>query len=434
MTEPVDAPADSEQVTGLIDSVVNLKSTNELDSASAQETGLQKPQYTVELSGPSSVSISFGNKLAVGGGVYAQVQGKSIDVVPAEVLTKLDQEASSYRQTRLVMTPSSNITQVVIDQKSGKVTLQKHGEDWEVTTPQKLDADTPTVTDLLSALTGLKATSFVDDPTEAADAMKGSPPISHISFTATPTPEPGAATQPSTQPVTTTITFGAYDDILKKHIYAKVEGSPFIAKVDVASLAALEKKPLDLRDKKVLDIDPDQVSRFSITTTLFKESSAKGAEVVVKRRQGSGGNGVPFVTTAPSTAPSTQPSLADKLQLPEAKPPSPWVLGNGDPADENDVKDFLAALHPLRVDKYLETNPVTQPTTQLVVKIHTEAAGGAGSADHELRLIDRGNEQPYLGIYNGLTFEISRFTLSKFMQDDFKPKPTPSPSAPAGIQ
>jgi hypothetical protein len=356
-------------------------------------------------------------------------------VVPAEVLTKLDQAASSYRQTRLVMTPSLNITQVVIDQKSEKTTLQKHGDDWLVTTPQKLNADTPAVTDLLSALTGLKATSFVDDSTEAADAMKGSPPISSISFTAAPPSEPGATTQPSTQPVTTTITFGAYDDILKKHIYAKVEGSPFIAKVDVASLTALEKKPLDLRDKRVLDIDPDQVSRFSITTTLRKVPDAKGAEVIVQRRQGGGGKGVPFVTTAPSTAPATQPSLADKLQLPNAKPPSPWVLGNGDEADENEVKDFLTALHPLRVDKYLETNPVTQPATQFVVKVHTEAAGGAGLADHELRLIDRGNEQPYVGIYGGLTFEISRFSMSKFMQDDFKPKPTPSPSvSPAGIQ
>jgi hypothetical protein len=111
------------------------------------------------------------------------------------------------------------------------------------------------------------------------------------------------------------------------------------------------------------------------------------------------------------------------------------MLGNGDEADENDVKDFLTALHPLRVDKYLETNPTTQPTTQFVVKIHTQAAGDAGSADHELRLIDRGNEQPYIGTYNGLTFEISRFTLSKFLQGDFKPKPAGATPAPApGIQ
>src|SRR5580704_12727037 len=41
MTEPVDAPADSEQVTGLIDSLVNLKSTAEVDSASGDSTGLQ---------------------------------------------------------------------------------------------------------------------------------------------------------------------------------------------------------------------------------------------------------------------------------------------------------------------------------------------------------------------------------------------------------
>jgi hypothetical protein len=434
MTQPVDAPADNDQVTGLIDGIINLKSTNEVDSASG--TGLDKPQYKVDLAGAKSASVSFGNKLSIGGGVYSQVQGSStVEVVPADVLTKLDQAATSYRQTKLVMTPSLSISEVTINKKAGTVALQKHGEDWQITSPQKLDADTPAVTDLLTALTGLKATSFVDDPSEAADAMKGNPPISSVSFMAPPVSAPGATTQPSTKPVMTTINFGAYDDVLKKHIYAKVEGSPFIAKVDVASITALEKSPLDLRDKKVMDIDPEQVSRFLITTTLAKEPSAKGAEVVVERRKGSGGKGVPFAATAPASAPTTgsatQPSVADKLQLPNSKPPSPWVLGNGDDADGSDVNDFLGALHPLRVDRYLEINPTTQPTTQFVVKIHTEAAGGAGSADHELRLIDRGNEQPYIGSYNNLTFEISRFTLSKFLQGDFKPKPPGTPGSPA---
>lgn len=437
LTQPVDAAADQAEVTGVIDGIINLKATNEVDANSGAHTGLEKPQYVVDLTGSKSAKISFGDKLAVGNGVYTKVDGHDkVEIVDAGILEKLDKPASTYRQAKLVETPSLEIKQLTIDTQDQKLELQKQGAEWQIVSPQKMTADATAVTDLLNAVTGLKAASFVDDPSEQADAMKGNPPVTSVSFSTV-----APATQPSTQatsaPAATTITFGAYDDVLKKHLYAKASNSPFIAKVDTTAVTALQKKPIDLRDKKIVDLNPDEVSRFSIATdfpatTQPTVKPAKKGEVVVARRIDAGEKGVPYVAK-PSTQPATKPATAEQFELPNAKKPSPWVLADGADASENDVRDFLNALHPLRADKYLDSNPASQPTVgHYTVKLHTEAAGGAKAADVEIRFADRGgNDQPLIGEYNGLTFEVSRFTLSRFLEGDFKNKAgTPGAAAP----
>lgn len=421
MTQPVDAPADSTEVTGLIDSLINLKATNEVD-AGAPNTGLDKPQYNVELSGTKSAKVSFGDKLAVGNGLYTKVNGGDrIEVVDAAVLEKLDKPASAYRQTKLVETPSLEIKQLAINTKAGNIALQKQGADWQMTAPQPMPADATAVTDLLNAVTGLKAASFVDDASEQADAMKGNPPVTSIAF---------ATTAPSTQPAATapsmtTVTFGAYDDVLKKHVYAKVSNSPFIAKIDTTALTALNKKPIDLRDKRVVDVNADEVSKFTLlgdvpATTQPTSRPSKKFDATVERRRDAG-KGIPFVATS---QPSTHPSVAEKFELPNAKKPSVWVKSDGKEVDDSEVRDFLTALHPLRADKYLESNPAaTQPSvSRYTLNVHTEAAGGAKAMDYVITLMDRGNDQPLIGEYNGLTFEASRFTLSRFLDGEFKNK------------
>jgi hypothetical protein len=332
----------------------------------------------------------------------------------------------------LVETPSLSIQQLAIDTKNGKLSLQKRGTDWQITEPQSIPADSAAVTDLLNALTGLKATSFVEDPSEQADAMKGNPPVTSISFsTVVASTQP--STQPSSAPAMTTVTFGAYDDVLKKHVYAKVTSSPFIAKVDTTAMNAFNKKPIDLRDKRVINVPAEEVSRFTITgdvpaATQPTSRPAKKTEITIVRR-GAGGKGVPF---APTTSPSTAPAVAKNFELPNAKKESPWVKADGTDVDESEVREFLTAMYPLKADKYLESNPAaTQPSaSRYTVSMHTEAAGGAKAADYIVTLMDRGNDQPLIGDYNGLTFEAPRFTLSRFLEGDFKNKGGSGPAAP----
>ena len=69
------------------------------------------------------------------------------------------------------------------------------------------------------------------------------------------------------------------------------------------------------------------------------------------------------------------------------------------------------------------------------INLQTQSAGGAKTADHQIRIFDPGNDKPYLAQYNGLTFELSRFSFSRHLENDFKKKPggnSAQPQFPAG--
>ena len=92
-------------------------------------------------------------------------------------------------------------------------------------------------------------------------------------------------------------------------------------------------------------------------------------------------------------------------------------------------RELLDALHPLRVEKYLETAPTTQPSADYVLTIKTVGAGGAETATYQLRITDPGGEAKLIGRYNDLTFELDRSLLKK-LDGDFKTKRPPSRSPP----
>jgi hypothetical protein len=93
-----------------------------------------------------------------------------------------------------------------------------------------------------------------------------------------------------------------------------------------------------------------------------------------------------------------------------------WIVTSASNADADDVKvaALLAALHPLRADKYLESLPSTQPAGRYAMTITTTGPFGSPITPHLLVLIDPGNDQPLIGSYNGLTFETSRALLTNF--------------------
>ena len=434
LTEPLAAPADSTEATGLIDTLVNLVSTAQLNSqeASSAKTGLDKPQFTVSLTaGGKTIKLLIGDRMAVGNTAYAKIDGKdAVEVITADVLEKLDRSSKAYRDARLVQTPVADIKQITLVRKGEKLKLAKSGNDWLILEPIEAPADAAAVTDLLTTLTGLKAKSFVDEASDATQSMRGASQLV-ISFSTKPSaPEP--TTAPSSAPASKaediTLTFGAFDDLLKENVYVKLSSPPLVAKVPATVLESFGKKPLDLRDKRLVDINPAEVSHLSITTdspatTQPATQPARKSEIaIVRRQQGSGG--VPFL---PTTAPAKL-LPGDKLTLNGVLPKhSPWRFSSGtsarDEADENDVNALLAALHPLRVEKYVEESPTTQPTKSYRLLIHIDTAGGAKSVDQVIQLIDRGSDQPLLGDYSGLKFEIPRTTLIRFLESDFKPKP-----------
>jgi hypothetical protein len=446
MTKPVDAAAEGWQVDGLVRDLLGMESRGTVDPKG--ETGLDKPRFNVEMSAKGGKLIKFavGNKTQLGD-LYVKIEGhKNADVVSSEVYDRLGKPANELRDTQLVSVPSTNIKQLVIDNDGQKLVLHKTGNDWQLVEPKKMPADESEMTDLLGAITGLRATDWVaKDSAEVAKAQFDKPMMTVSFTTAAPATQPSAppaTAQPATgpaasQPKWETITFGQYEDIAHQKVYARISDTNAVVKVAATPIDTLTKKPFELRDKRVTDLSPEQVSMIDIRTDTPagpppSTKPAKKTEVVINRRKAAPPAAKP--ATKPAAHPATTQAAATTQHAPTTQTASTWELKSDPKADVDDqaIKSLLADFHPLRVSKYLENTPTTKPVANYVVKITTQAAGGAAPASHELKLVDPGGDQALLGEYNGLSFELPRTFLTT-IEGNFVQKPkaaTPKPINP----
>lgn len=497
LVEPVAAPAQAFEVDSLVRAIANLESTNTV--APDPSMGLEKPRYTIDLatSGGKSHAIGVGEKAAVGDSLYVALKGDAskAHVVPAELLAQLTKPASTYRDPKLVDMSAQQVTTLTINKPDGKIVLARSGNEWKVTEPSPMPAEKTEVDEILSALTGLRAAEFVsEDPKQAAQYQLEPPRYSAV-LSAAPAPLPvgvaappatpdtgatAASTAPASQPAAVTVRFGRFEDVTKQNVLAMTSQAPAIAKVGATILETINKKPLELRDRRAADIDGAKVSSITITsdvaaTTKPTSRPASKTQVALRRRAAPATNPAPLPTasattaqspaTQPATAPqggaepttglattgpsttgpatamaSTQPATAPATaQAAATQPATKWEVvsaSEGKPADDSKVDSLLSQLHPLRAQKYLEptTQPATQPAATYVVQVTTQDAGAAAAVNHEIRLTDPGDGRPLVGSYNGLAFEADRFLIDRLSGDFLQSsKPPTDETAAPGI-
>ncbi len=465
LTEPVAAPAQAFEVDSLVRAITELETTNSAPADAA--TGLDKPRYTIDLATTSGKSdtITVGDKTAVGDSLYVKLNNDSqAKVVSADLLEKISKPASTYRDPRMVDLSSGAVTKVTIKKPTGELVLAKTGENWNVVAPTPMPAEKSDVDDILFALTGVRAAEFVAEDTKDAKLYQLDQPrfTAILSSAPAPTTLPvgvAAASKPTTtptsQPADVVIKFGRYDDVMKKNVLVTTSQTPIVAKVAATVIDTINKKPLDIRDRKVLDIDANLVSAIEIhsdiaATTRPTTKPAVKKDVTIKRRH---------EAAAPATAPSTKPAMvastapatkpaattqattkatttmAAATTAPATQPATKWEVASGSEtkaADDSKVDSLLSQLHPLRAQKYLEASTATtQPTATYTLRITTQAAAGAAPKTDEIRLVDPGNSQPLVGTYNGLTFEVDRFLMDRLSGDFLKGSSSSNEASPA---
>jgi hypothetical protein len=442
MVEPLKAPADTFKVDDLVREVTDLRTTGRTD---ASGKGLDKPKYVIELTDKDGkvTKVNVGSRSAVGDILYVRAgdAGSSgdADIVSASIIEQLDKPATEYRKNRLLAVTNDKVSSVTITQEGGKTLKLARtgpaGADWEITEPQKMPGDSGQVSSLLSSITNLDAVKFVSEDVKDPAQYGLNEPQMTIAFSTAP-----PATQPSTQPATTnpadttTIKFGRASDIKKKNVYAIASPTGPVVTVAATTLDAFKKTPLDLRDRKVLDVDANAVSRLSITTdkaatTQPTTQPASKKTVALERR-----SEVP-TASQPATSPATTKASSQPTSNPSA-PQTKWLV-TSDPkgnADDSKVTALVEALHPLRAEKFLETFPTTQaaPAATFTLKVSTRSWGDEAATEHDLKITDPGHEAKLVGQLGGLSFELDRSILDKLTADFAAPKPeTVGPTFPS---
>ena len=177
---PVQARADFSAIEGIVSRLTGLQMKSVVDApdADGKKYALDKPAATIKFgSGSSQAALVVGGP-AGEGTVYARdLSRPAIVTIESSVLDELKKDPSEYRQKDLFDARGFNATRLEIVRAGQTYAFEKtkvknkEGQDeekWRQLTPQARELDQPAFDTLLSALTGIRATGFVD-----AAAAKG---------------------------------------------------------------------------------------------------------------------------------------------------------------------------------------------------------------------------------------------------------------------
>lgn len=167
--------ADFSAIEGLVGRITGLQMkaiVADAEGADARKFGFDKPAAVVRMgTGSSQATLTIGGA-AEEGTVYAKDHSRpAVFTVESSVLDELKKDPSEYRQKDLFDARSFNATRVEIVRGGQTHTFEKakvknkEGQDeekWRQTSPQTRELDQASFDSLLSAVTGTRATSFVD--------------------------------------------------------------------------------------------------------------------------------------------------------------------------------------------------------------------------------------------------------------------------------
>ena len=173
---PLQARADFSAVESLVSRLTGLqmKSVVAAEDSDAKKFGFDKPAATARFGTGSSQATLVLGAPAGEDAVYAKDLSRPVVfTVESSVLDELKKDLADYRQKDLFDARSFNANRLEIVRGGQTHTFEKtkvknkEGQEedkWRQTAPQARDLDQSSVDALLSALTGTRATGFVDAP------------------------------------------------------------------------------------------------------------------------------------------------------------------------------------------------------------------------------------------------------------------------------
>ncbi len=174
LTQPITGRAEFNAVDGLISRVsgVQMKAVEPPDPPDPKKYGFDQPAATVRIgSGSSQATLVLGAKTE-SGDVYAKDMARPmVFTLEAALLDELKKDPSEYRQKDLFDARSFNATRLEIVRGQTSIAFEKakvkdkdgkEEEKWRQVAPAAKDVDAAKVEALITAVTGARATGFVD--------------------------------------------------------------------------------------------------------------------------------------------------------------------------------------------------------------------------------------------------------------------------------
>ena len=208
--------------------------------------------------------------------VYARVKGSdSICAVRAGILGRLAMNTDDLRDRRLTSLSIYDISYIRMEEGEHAVELRRDGETWSVVEPKPWKADAQRVRDLLMAWIGAGIEGFVDSTATNLSEFGLAPPARTLKFARRPPAAAGEESQPVSSGDELTVQVSSLKRTLGL-ILVRAEQDNALYEILADALKNVSMEPLFYRDREVLNLDPDDVLKITLTQGDRESSAERG--------------------------------------------------------------------------------------------------------------------------------------------------------------
>jgi uncharacterized protein DUF4340 len=197
------------------------------------------------------VELQFGGETAVDGSCYVRVDSKDdVFVTDDDLKNLVSKPPDFFRDHELTPFLAPEIDRIVLTQAAGEIELVRQRDQWQIERPIKARASQAAVSRMLKKISETPVLQFQDE--EAGGEFEAETSPSAISLFSGQSKVKIACGAPvSNQP---------------GHIYVRVSDRPSTFIVDENLAQTLDQRPNDLRDRKIVRLNPDLIDRIAINT------------------------------------------------------------------------------------------------------------------------------------------------------------------------
>lgn len=260
-TAPINAHADNEKVKLLLDDFLNKRIRKTLNVSDYVQYGLGEPTITIQLwKNPSSEPKTFFiGQRGVNFSVYIKEKSeKHVFQIESSALDDLSKSPSDLRDKAIFTYDPDAITEIKFE-KPEQIHCMKEGDRWIMTLPLSENADTQRIQHILSELSKAQVLSFEADGEDVA------PLIEKYGLK-----NPRIVFSLSDENTTYGLKIGSDDRSAENYegayrkVYAQSIHQGGIFKISGKIVQILNRSVFDLRDKRLIDFQRTDTTKFEI--------------------------------------------------------------------------------------------------------------------------------------------------------------------------
>lgn len=262
ITTPFNAHADLEKVNTVLDDFVKKRVRQTFDVTEYDQYGLDHPKITVQLwkgVGSSPKLFLVGNK-GINYSVYVKEKSEQhIFIIESSALDDLAISTTDIRDRSVIKFNPNSITEIAYH-KPEQFTCVKNGDTWQMTHPISANADSDDISYMLSALETMQVSTFELDGKNVQESLsKYGLDTPRIKLTLTDRNKSYGLAIGSTVPSSMD-----QQNRDKNAVYVQALHQGGIYTVTDHIFKLLNKTTFDLRDKRLVDFQRGDVTKFEI--------------------------------------------------------------------------------------------------------------------------------------------------------------------------